>query len=53
MNLGPGFDLNFPSYRLVAVLKLYWIPGKSQFSIGNASSTGPFSIAILVYQSVR
>ena len=31
--------------------KLTWLAGKSPFSIGNTSSKGSFSIAILVYQS--
>ena len=32
--------------------KLTWLAGKSPFSIGNTSSTDPFSIAMLVYQRV-
>ena len=33
--------------------QLTWLSGKSPCSIGNTSSTGPFSIAMLVYQRVH
>ena len=32
--------------------KLTWLAGISPFLIGNTSSKGPFSIAMLVYRSV-
>ena len=32
--------------------KRTWLAGKSPCSMGNTSSTGPFSIAMLVYQRV-
>ena len=38
--------------RLAGKLAKYHGNGKSPFSVGNTSSEGPFSIAMLVYQKV-